>query len=82
LILDEPTASVDPGMVSQIVKIICELRDGGVTEVLVEQNVKKALQIADHTMVMVAGRKVFAGDTEEVADHQELGEVFLGKKLY
>jgi branched-chain amino acid transport system ATP-binding protein len=82
LILDEPTASVDPGMVSQIVKKICEVRDSGVTEVLVEQNVKKALQIADQTMVMTAGRKVFAGDTRELADHQELGEVFLGKKLY
>jgi ABC-type branched-subunit amino acid transport system ATPase component len=82
MMLDEPTASVDPGMVSQIVKKICEVREGGVTLVLVEQNVKKALEIADHTIVMVAGRKVFDGDAKEVSDHKELAEIFLGKKVY
>lgn len=82
LMLDEPTASVDPGMVSQIIKKICEVRDRGVTVVLVEQNVKKALEISDHAMVMVAGRKVFGGDAKEIADHKELGEMFLGKKIY
>lgn len=82
LMLDEPTASVAPTLVTQIFKKICEVRDSGVTIVLVEQNVKKALQVADYTMVLVAGRKVFAGDSKQITDHKELGEVFLGKKIY
>lgn len=82
LMLDEPTASVAPAIVTQIFRKISEIRDKGVTVILVEQNVKKALQIADYVAVLVAGRKVFMGSTKEVVDHKELGEIFLGKKLY
>ncbi len=82
LMLDEPTASVAPAIVTQIFKKISEIRNKGVTIILVEQNVKRVLQIADYVAVLVAGKKVFTGSTREVTNHKELGEIFLGKKLY
>jgi branched-chain amino acid transport system ATP-binding protein len=82
LILDEPTASVAPALVAQIFKTICEIRDSGVTMIIVEQNVKKVLRIADYVMVLVAGREAFVGNTREVVGHKELADVFLGKKVY
>ena len=81
LILDEPTASVAPALIAQIFKKICEVRDSGVTMIIVEQNVKKALQIADYVMVLVAGREAFMGSAKEVVEYKELADVFLGKKI-
>jgi branched-chain amino acid transport system ATP-binding protein len=82
LLLDEPTASVAPVMITQIMDKICEIQETGVTMILVEQNVKKALELADFTAVMVAGRIVFSGESEKIGDQKELGELFLGKKAY
>ncbi|MGD0478258.1 MAG: ABC transporter ATP-binding protein [Nitrososphaerales archaeon] len=80
LLLDEPTASVAPNTIAEIMRKICEIRDSGVTVVLVEQNVKQALQIADVAMVLVAGRKVVVGDSKELARNPDLPDLFLGKK--
>ena len=57
LVLDEPSAGLSPKLVRQVFDKLREVRDGGVTVLLVEQNVKAALALADRAAVLVEGRE-------------------------
>jgi branched-chain amino acid transport system ATP-binding protein len=62
LLLDEPSLGLAPLVVASIFQTIRELREGGVTILLVEQNAKQALQLADHAYVLETGSIVLEGD--------------------
>jgi branched-chain amino acid transport system ATP-binding protein len=68
LLLDEPTAGLSPKAGSSLVKKIKEIRDRGVTILLVEQNVRRALEIADRGYVLVSGRIVKEAKIEELKE--------------
>lgn len=79
LMLDEPTAMLSPMFASSIFKKILELKEEmGLTVLLVEQNVKKALEISDSAYMLVGGRIVFGGQAEELLKHEKFGSFALG----
>jgi len=79
LLLDEPTAGLMPLYVNLLIKKIDEIRkDRDISIVLVEQNVQKALEIADRVYVLVSGQIVFKGLPEELMDEKEIMKLYLG----
>jgi len=81
LLLDEPSAGLAPKMVEIMMEKIKEIgrRDRSCV-LLVEQNAKSALRIADRCYIMVMGKKVFEGRADEITDHKEIGRLYLGRK--
>ncbi len=79
LMLDEPTAMLSPKFAASIFQKIQELKDElGLTILLVEQNVKKALEISDDAYMLASGRVVFEGKAEELLEHEKFGEFCIG----
>jgi len=79
VLLDEPTAQLAPRVASRIFDKIVEIKKAGTPILLVEQNARRALEIADKAYVMVAGKIMFTGKGEEVLSRSDLGEIFLGR---
>lgn len=77
-LLDEPSAGLAPNLVDDVMQQIKQLADAGVQIVLIEQNVKAALTVADHVYILAQGRLQFDGKPGELAEEDELIEVYLG----
>ncbi len=80
LLLDEPSAGLAPKMIEVLMEQIKEIGKRNSSILLVEQNVKSALRIADRGYIMVMGKKVFEGSALEILDHKEIGRLYLGRK--
>ena len=78
LLVDEPSVGLSPILVRQVFALLRDLRDRGVTVLMVEQNAKRALETSDHGMVLQQGRLALAGRAAEVLEHPEIGHLFLG----
>ncbi|ABD08268.1 ABC transporter related [Rhodopseudomonas palustris HaA2] len=78
LMLDEPSLGLAPIIVADIFRIIGELREAGVSVLLVEQNAKAALQIADRAYVMELGEFVLDGPASDVAQNEQVVASYLG----
>lgn len=79
LMLDEPSMGLAPLMVKNIFDIIIRLRAEGNTILLVEQNAKAALAIADRGYVMETGRIVLEGTARELLDNHDVQRAYLGR---
>jgi branched-chain amino acid transport system ATP-binding protein len=77
LLLDEPSLGLAPIIVGQIFALIAELRDDGVTVLLVEQNVHRALEVADRAYVLSVGEVVASGPADRLIEG-ELERSYLG----
>jgi branched-chain amino acid transport system ATP-binding protein len=77
LLLDEPSLGLAPVLVDQVFAAIAEIRRGGATVLLVEQNVRRTVELADRTYVVRAGRVVLSGTSDELA-RAELDTAYLG----
>jgi branched-chain amino acid transport system ATP-binding protein len=77
LLLDEPSLGLAPIFVDRIFELIAELRSDGVTVLLVEQNVHRALEVADRAYVLSVGSVVASGPTDTLAEG-ELERSYLG----
>lgn len=80
LLLDEPSMGLAPIVVQEIFDVIQDINRNGTTILLVEQNAKKALQIADYAYVMETGKIVLHGDAADVAANPQVTEAYLGGK--
>ncbi len=80
MLLDEPSMGLAPLVVSQIFDVIKEINAGGTTVLLVEQNARKALQIADYAYVMETGKIFLEGPAREVAENPSVMAAYLGGK--
>jgi branched-chain amino acid transport system ATP-binding protein len=80
LILDEPSAGLSPKIVYEVFDRLKAINRTGVTTVLVEQNVKAALAIADRAVILVEGRIAHVGKASELADDPMVGELYLGAR--
>ena len=80
LFLDEPLASLAPKAVSPIVQKVEKIRDNGTAVVIVEQNVKRALEISHRCYVLVDGRCVLEGDSSSILSDETAKQRFLGLK--
>ena len=78
LMLDEPTAGVSPIVMKEIFERIITIKNSGVAIVMVEQNAKQALNIADFGYVLVGGENKFSGEGQELLNNQEVRKSFLG----
>ena len=78
LMLDEPSLGLAPRIVREIFQIIGRLRSTGVAILLVEQNARAALQVADYGYVLETGDVVLEGKAAELADNPRVIESYLG----
>jgi branched-chain amino acid transport system ATP-binding protein len=80
LMLDEPSIGLAPLVVREIMDVIVELRRQGKTFLLVEQNARAALSIADRGYVMETGRIMLEGTAGELSDNHDVRRAYLGKE--
>ena len=80
MLLDEPSMGLAPLVVQQIFDVIKDINKMGTTVLLVEQNARKALQIADYAYVMETGKIVMEGPAQEVASNPDVMAAYLGGK--
>lgn len=78
LLLDEPSMGLAPLIVRQVMDIIREVNKQGTTVLLVEQNAKAALKIADRAYVLESGRVTLQGPADELAEDSRVIEAYLG----
>lgn len=78
LLLDEPSMGLAPILVKEIFRIIREINEQGTTILLVEQNARMALSIADRAYVMETGNIVSSGTGEELAQSPDIQKAYLG----
>lgn len=78
LMLDEPSLGLAPLIVREIFRIIAELRSRGVSILLVEQNARAALQVADYAYVLETGEISMEGPAQQLADDPRVIESYLG----
>lgn len=78
LMLDEPSLGLAPLIVKEILGIVKTLRDSGVTIILVEQNARAALQLADYAYVLEMGSISLHGPASELAKDNRIIETYLG----
>ena len=78
LLLDEPSMGLSPLLVQEIFSIIHDVNQSGVTILLVEQNAKMALEIANRAYVLETGSIVMSGDAHELANNDQVRKAYLG----
>ena len=78
LMLDEPTAGVSPVVMDELFDKIIDIKKTGVAIIIVEQNAKQALNIADYGYVLVAGKNKSTGKGSELLNDTEVRKAFLG----
>ncbi|AEA33028.1 ABC transporter ATP-binding protein [Hippea maritima] len=80
LLLDEPSLGLAPVLVKAIFETIKQIKEEGTTILLVEQNAKAALKLADRGYVLEVGKIVMEGTSEELMNSPKIQEAYLGKK--
>ena len=78
LLLDEPSAGLAPVLVSSIFEKIIEVNSTGVAMIIVEQNAREALKMANHGYVLAMGKNVLDDSGEALLDNEEVGRLYLG----
>lgn len=81
VMMDEPSMGLAPLIVKEIFKIIVRLRQEGNTVLLVEQNAKASLKIADRGYVLETGRVILQGPADELLENREVQRAYLGRDL-
>jgi len=78
LLMDEPSMGLSPLLVKEIFEIIKELNNSGITILLVEQNAKMALSIANRAYVIETGHVVMEGSAKDMLENDEVKKAYLG----
>lgn len=78
LMMDEPSLGLAPLLVKEVFKIIKDINELGVTILLIEQNAKAALEIADYGYVLETGRIVLEGNGKELLNNEDVIKSYLG----
>jgi branched-chain amino acid transport system ATP-binding protein len=79
MLMDEPSMGLSPILVGEIFDIIKSISESGTTVLLVEQNAKKALSIADRAYVLETGRIVLSDDAKKLMDNESVKKAYLGE---
>lgn len=79
ILMDEPSMGLSPIFVEEIFHIIQEISESGTTVLLVEQNAKKALSIADRAYVLETGNIVLSGDANVLMNDESIKKAYLGE---
>jgi branched-chain amino acid transport system ATP-binding protein len=78
LMLDEPSLGLAPLMVGEVFRVLGDLRKSGITQLLVEQNARQALDIGDRAYVIEVGQIVAEGTTDRILSDNKIVEAYLG----
>jgi branched-chain amino acid transport system ATP-binding protein len=78
VLIDEPSIGLSPLMVQQTFKILQDLRDRGVSILMIEQNARSALEVSDHAIVLELGQTRLADKADRVLHDPRIGQLFLG----
>lgn len=78
LLLDEPSLGLAPIIVNQVYDLIRQIRESGITVLLVEQNARKALSVCDRAYILENGRIVLTGSGQELLNSDEVRKAYLG----
>lgn len=78
IMLDEPSMGLSPVLADQILELVSQLRDRGVTVLLVEQNALGAMEIADRVYALGSGSVLYSGTSEELRRNEHFADQFLG----
>ncbi|MDP7194721.1 MAG: ATP-binding cassette domain-containing protein [SAR202 cluster bacterium] len=78
LLLDEPSAGLSPKFISSVFQTINDIRDQGVSILLVEQNAKMALSISDRAYVLATGEKRFEDTAKNLLNNSDISKLYLG----
>ena len=78
LLLDEPSAGLSPKLVDMIFEKIIDINKAGVSMIIVEQNAREALKMADHGYVLAMGRNVLDDSGDALLANKEVGRLYLG----
>jgi branched-chain amino acid transport system ATP-binding protein len=81
IMMDEPSTGLAPLIVKNIFKVILQLRDEGNTVLLVEQNAKAALGIADRGYVLETGKIILQGAAEDLLQNRDVQRAYLGREM-
>ncbi len=79
ILMDEPSMGLSPLFVAEVFEIIEEIKKTGTTVLLVEQNAKKALEIADRAYVLETGKISLSGDAKELMNNDSVKKAYLGE---
>ncbi len=79
ILMDEPSMGLSPLLVEEVFRIIRDIKAGGTTVLLVEQNAKKALEIADRAYVLETGRITLRGNAKELMNDDSVKKAYLGE---
>lgn len=82
VIIDEPSIGLSPLMVQDVFNILQELRNNGVTILLIEQNAKQALQVSDYGLVLEQGQTRIEDTADNILRDPRIGEMFLGGAMH
>ena len=79
ILMDEPSMGLSPLFVGEVFKIIEEIKKSGTTVLLVEQNAKKALEVADRAYVLETGKIVLSGNAKDLMNDEAVKKAYLGE---
>ncbi|WP_115865680.1 ABC transporter ATP-binding protein [Halorussus litoreus] len=80
LLLDEPSAGLAPDLVADVFEQVERLKDTGRDMIIIEQNVRKVLEIAEHVYILEQGELVFEGETAELRDEDDIMDMYIGER--
>ncbi|HJO63130.1 MAG TPA: ATP-binding cassette domain-containing protein [Desulfobacterales bacterium] len=80
LLLDEPSLGLAPRLITEVMGLIAEMRDRGLSVLLIEQNARAALKIADRGYVMEGGRMIMDGSVDRLLSDGRVRSAYLGEK--
>ncbi|EPC03686.1 ABC transporter ATP-binding protein [Litchfieldella anticariensis FP35 = DSM 16096] len=78
VLLDEPSAGLSPALVSETMTRVKGLRERGIGVVMIEQNIREALPIADRLYILAGGHQKFAGTAADIQDDRHLMSLYMG----
>jgi branched-chain amino acid transport system ATP-binding protein len=81
MLIDEPSIGLSPILVNELFAILRDMRDRGITVLLIEQNAKRALESSDHGIVLELGRTRIADTAANILADPRIGQLFLGGGL-
>ncbi|MEM2926712.1 MAG: ABC transporter ATP-binding protein [Candidatus Bathyarchaeia archaeon] len=81
LLLDEPTASLSPKATASIFQCLQRIRDSGTPILIAEQNALKALESSDRCYLLVAGKCIAEGPSEDILGNKDIGRLYLGLRV-
>ena len=78
ILFDEPSAGLSPKLAAEALDLVAALAGRGIGVLMVEQNIREALRVADRIYVLVGGHNRYEGRPEDIADGRQLMEIYLG----